>query len=384
MSTVERDRPDALSVAEVLRIMDVATAIRQDREIVEEQLNLDELKARLRERMIAAAKVTGEEITQEEVDAAITQYYDSLYNFHEPEPGLNLYLAHAWVRRNEILTYAGLALGALLLTWFLFLSPRGVFTITGRTRRKVEAVSVQVAGHQAAIFNLVKSRGAPAELTQLMAEADEARKSQDVARLEQVNGSLAALEDRVRRVDGLATEVDRLRNGARAVVKDPLVAQEIDKLAGEAETYKAGSDADRLQGVRDQLATLERQLREEYTVSVISASGNGRSAVKRAFNDTDGKRVSGYYLLVEARRPDGGVVKRKVHNAETGKDEEVSAWGERVPVEVYDRLAKDKKEDGILNESTFAVKKVGFAEEQVTMPGSDGRPLTRATQITTW
>ncbi len=80
MSTVNRDRPDALSVDRILRIMDVATAIRQDRETVDEQLNLDELKARLRERIVAATTATGEEVSSEEVDAAITQYYASLYS----------------------------------------------------------------------------------------------------------------------------------------------------------------------------------------------------------------------------------------------------------------------------------------------------------------
>ena len=42
---------------------------------MDEQLNLDELKSRLRERIIAASAETGEEVSPEEVDAAITQYY---------------------------------------------------------------------------------------------------------------------------------------------------------------------------------------------------------------------------------------------------------------------------------------------------------------------
>jgi hypothetical protein len=89
-------------------------------------------------------------------------------------------------------------------------------------------------------------------------------------------------------------------------------------------------------------------------------------------------------LIVEARTSDGTALKRRVHNIETGKDKEVTKWAERVPKEVYDRLARDKKEDGVLNETTFAVKRRGEAEEQVTMPGADGKPLTRLGQITEW
>jgi hypothetical protein len=102
------------------------------------------------------------------------------------------------------------------------------------------------------------------------------------------------------------------------------------------------------------------------------------------FTDAEGKRLSGYYLIVEARKSDGTTVRRPVHNSETGRDEEVTTWAERVPEEVYNRLAKDKRDDGILDETTFAVKRRGFPEEEVKMPGSDGRPLTRTAQITAW
>ncbi len=198
-----------------------------------------------------------------------------------------------------------------------------------------------------------------------------------------VSQSLAELESELKRVDDLGAEVDTLSRGMRAVAREPAVTTELDRLAAEAEAYRTGGDPARLEGVRDQLARLEKRVRAEYTISVVSSAGE-RSAIKRAYTDAAGKRLSGYYLIVQAKDADGSPVNRRVHNSETGKDEEVRRWAERVPEEVYNRLAKDKKEDGILNETAFGAKRKGFLDEEVTIPGSDGRPLTRTAQITTW
>lgn len=320
MAKATTEPSEAMSVAEMLRIMDVATAIRQDRELVDEQLNLDALKERLRERMIAAAKVTGEDVTPEEVDAAITKYYSSLHVFHEPPLSPALALAHLWVRREAILRGAVVVLGSLMLVWGLFLSPSGPFTITGRVQKRVAA---------------------------------------------------------------LGNEINRRAESIRAVSQDPDVSAQLSRLSGEAATYRKQQDEEKLRTVGAALADLDDRLRDEYTVSVVAGAGN-RSAVVRSKPGSNRKDVSGYYLIVQAKRADGTVIKRRVLNAETGKSEDVTTWAERVPKEVYDRLAADKLSDGILNETAFAVKRRGFPELQITMPGVDGRPLTRDVQITNW
>jgi hypothetical protein len=317
MSTASGGRAEPMGVSEVLRVMDVATAIRQDRELVEEQLDLDALKARLRDRMIAAAKVTGEEVTPEEVDAAIAQYYNSLHTFQEPPPGFAVTLAHLWVRRWPLARLGALAVVAAALVWGLFLSPSAPLSPSGRAQRQADA---------------------------------------------------------------LAREVTRRRDAVHALAKDPAAVADADRLAAEADTFRKQADPRKIEPVRGALADLEGRLREEYTVSV--ADPRGKSGIDRYV--PNGGPLSGYYLIVAARRPDGKVIPRRVHDRETNKVVEVTVWAERVPKEVYDRLARDKREDGILDETTFAVKRRGFPSEEVTMPGPDGKPLTRTGQITQW
>jgi hypothetical protein len=320
MSTAKQAQAEALTLPEMLRIMDVATALRQDRELVEEQLNFGELKTRLREKMIATARITGEEVSPEEVDAAIEGYYSKRFSYKEPPMSGPVAAAHVYVRRWSIAKWGGAALGSVFLVWWLFLSPTGPLTATGRTHRHAER---------------------------------------------------------------LASEIARRREAISAVARDSSVAPELARLAAEAETFKKLDDLPKLKELSASLARLESRLNEEYTVSVLAAPG-GRSAFTRYFPDDGGKKVSGYCLIVEAKTRDGTVLKRRVHNIETGKDKDVMRWAERVPKEVYERLEHDKKEDGVLNETTFAVKRRGEAEEQVTMPGADGKPLTRIGQITEW
>jgi hypothetical protein len=186
-----------------------------------------------------------------------------------------------------------------------------------------------------------------------------------------------------RQAEALARQIAKSRDAIQANVQDPGIANELARLATEADVYRKQDDPKKLESVRATLANLEARLRDEYHVSVVSEPGR-KSGIDRYFTDRDGRRVSGYYVIVEARKPDGTVVRRRIHNSESGRDEDVTTWAERVPKEVYDRLAKDKKEDGILNETAFAVKRRGFADEEITMPGPDGRPLTRTGQITKW
>ena len=320
MTRLDRDRPDSLSVPEMLRIMDVATALRQDRELVEEQLDVEKLKERLKERMLAASKVTGEPVTPEEVDAAIRQYYAGLYTFREPKLGFSVALAHLWVRRKEIIGGGCVALLCVALLWWSFFSPNARFSASGRKHRLVESLSASIA---------------------------------------------------------------RQGENVRALSADNSLAPEVARLAAEAEVYRKKEDAGGLESVRKKLTEMETLLGEEYTVHVVSRADR-KSAVDRYFKGEKGKKLSGYYLIVEARTSDGSVLTRRIHDDQVDSYRQVTTWGERVPEAVYERLKKDKQENGILNETAFAAKRKGSLDEEITMPGPDGKPLTRLGQITEW
>ncbi|MEZ6052836.1 MAG: DUF6384 family protein [Planctomycetaceae bacterium] len=145
----------------------------------------------------------------------------------------------------------------------------------------------------------------------------------------------------------------------------------------------AAGDVDRLDELRRRLTQIEARLQEEYEVRIVSGEGQ-QSGVDRYFTDEQGTRTSGYYVIVQAKSASGEVLTRNILNSETGREDRVSVWAERVPEAVYNRIRDDKQADGILNETLFAVKRRGEVEEQIVFAGDDGMPLTRDAQITRW
>src|SRR5688572_33075782 len=96
----------------MLRIMDVARTLRQEREIAQEQFNREEARQLLRERLKASTEITGSQVTEGEIDAAIESYFNNLHTYRDPPWGVQVFLAHLYVRR--VLVLVVLAIGALL------------------------------------------------------------------------------------------------------------------------------------------------------------------------------------------------------------------------------------------------------------------------------
>ncbi|MEL6896052.1 MAG: DUF6384 family protein [Planctomycetota bacterium] len=91
-----------LSLNEMLRVMDVAREIRQQRSTAERMFQQDDARAKIREKLMRSAAVTGEQVTEAEVDAAIDQYFANQHTFQAPESGFNTFVAHLWIRRTQV------------------------------------------------------------------------------------------------------------------------------------------------------------------------------------------------------------------------------------------------------------------------------------------
>ncbi|QDT00667.1 hypothetical protein HG15A2_40060 [Adhaeretor mobilis] len=110
---VMREQGQDFTLVEMTRIMDVASTLRREQALVEQQLNIDQVKAKLRERLLAAAEVSGDSISAEQVDVAVEHYYDRLHTYQDPPFGLGTALAHVYVRRGTIMKWA-IAIGAVV------------------------------------------------------------------------------------------------------------------------------------------------------------------------------------------------------------------------------------------------------------------------------
>ena len=105
-----------LTLVETLRVLEVARGLRQEREVAEVALARDEIRSLLRKRLMDAAVITGDKITEADVDAAIEQYFATQHTYQDPPMSFSVLLAHLWVRRISLLLIVGL----ILLAWTVF------------------------------------------------------------------------------------------------------------------------------------------------------------------------------------------------------------------------------------------------------------------------
>ncbi|MDM4018532.1 DUF6384 family protein [Roseiconus lacunae] len=109
-----------LSIAETLRVLDVAREMRDQREQAEVMFRRDEMRIALREKLMRTARLSGDHVTEEEIEAAIDQYLQTQHTYHDPEPGLKSFLAHCWVWRKRLIwSLAGVASAAGLIYLFV-------------------------------------------------------------------------------------------------------------------------------------------------------------------------------------------------------------------------------------------------------------------------
>ncbi len=307
------------TVPELLRIMDVATALRREREMAQKELAIDETKVKLRERLRAAAIESGDPVTEVEIEAAIGQYFATQHEFSEPRGTWKVFIAHAWVRRTTIAVATCAALAVTAFSWWAFFSSSAPMSSTTRAKHQLESAS-------------------------------------------------ASLETALGR--------------ARAIAANDAARAAVDVLAREVEGARSLGDVPAMNQLATRTDALTRVLEESYELHVISRP-NENSGVDAYYDDAAGKRLSGYYLVVEARSGDR-VLERKVRDAELQRESTVRKWGEQVPKEVYDRVGGDRRADGIVDETLFATKRRGELDEVVVMTGADGRtPLPRGRKITT-
>lgn len=141
--------PEAdLSLPEMLRVLDVARQLREDRQTAQQTLQRDELRTELRRKLKQSAEVSGDTVSDAEIDAAIDQYFDNMHVFHAPPPGFSTFLAHVYVlRRRVAVGVAAVALSVATL-WFLFGSPWAPLSPSRRAANRAVAMVTQAESLQ--------------------------------------------------------------------------------------------------------------------------------------------------------------------------------------------------------------------------------------------
>jgi hypothetical protein len=314
MSTTLPAEAKPQTLDEVMLAMDVVDTLRHQDDLVSRELDEGRRETELIERLRSIYKTQGIEVPDSVIRQGVAAIKENRFVYDPPAPGLGVSLAKLWIARGRI----GKTIGAAALV--LGLAGGGWWFAIEQPKR------AEAARIEREIGDLI-----PKALAQGHREATaEARVDAARARADQL---LA---------DGQAALRRRDAAGGRKAVTD-------------------------LEGLR---ATLT----QEYWLRIISRP-NEQTAVWRVPQRNPNAR--NYYALVEAVAPDGRVLSLPVQSEEDGRTTNVAKFGVRVSAEIFNQIARDKQDDGIVQRNRLGEKKRGELDVNYAFPVMGGR-------ITTW
>ncbi len=152
---------------------------------------------------------------------------------------------------------------------------------------------------------------------------------------------------------------ERLESAYRSVVevaKSEEAGQQAQQLYRAATSALQSGDEDSAQLALESLQDLRNTVEQAYTLQIVSRPGEQSGVWRVPEANPDARN---YYIIVEALSADGRLLQVPVVNEESGQIEYVSKWGLRVAEDVFQRIAADKQDDGIIQQRKFGVKQSG-------------------------
>lgn len=168
---------------------------------------------------------------------------------------------------------------------------------------------------------------------------------------------------------GLPAQMDALYETIFDETKVQQAVSDADALVLRGKAYSAEGNRAGAEDIVERLTALRDLLRQEYMLRIVSRDGELTGFWRTPQNNTD---ATNFYLVVEALDADGDPISLPVLNEENNQTDVVSTWGVRVPPAVYDNVAADKRDDGIVQTNLLARKSSGFLDVEYMMPVLDG------------
>ncbi|MFM9863463.1 MAG: DUF6384 family protein [Micropepsaceae bacterium] len=135
-----------------------------------------------------------------------------------------------------------------------------------------------------------------------------------------------------------------------------------DGLLRDGQTALGAKDITGTRAAISNLETLRAKLVQTYQLRIVA---DGTTGFFRIPNINESAR--NHYIVVEAIAPDGRSLTMPVTNEEDGRSYNVNAWGLRVPQATFDAVARDKRDNGIIENRILGQKQRGELDPRYTM-----------------
>jgi len=117
------------------------------------------------------------------------------------------------------------------------------------------------------------------------------------------------------------------------------------------------------------LRNLYASLGYAYHVNIVNRPGEASGVYRIPDINSDARN---YYLIVESVDYNGNALKLPILSEESGKVKDVSKYGIRVNKYLFDKIALDKQDDGIIQNKTIGKKERGFLAPNYSIETTGG------------
>ncbi|NVK35500.1 MAG: hypothetical protein HWE23_13520 [Rhodobacteraceae bacterium] len=158
---------------------------------------------------------------------------------------------------------------------------------------------------------------------------------------------------RVELTEGIPARLNELNNRISGLTSDTSVMLEAQRLLEDGLTAASDKNVASARKASTDLENLAKNLAAAFEVKIVSREGVPTGVTR--IPDANSK-AKNYYIVVEAVDPDGRVIERQVISEENGEATTVTIWAQRVSRSIFERVRKDKGDDGIVQDAVLGTK----------------------------
>jgi len=155
----------------------------------------------------------------------------------------------------------------------------------------------------------------------------------------------------------LPKQVQSSMNEIQQIAKNPDVIAQAQEQAAIVKRAIDSEDFEAAQAGLDNMQSVVESLESEYVIRVISRPNQNSGVWRVPPSNPNGLN---YYLIVEAIDKRNNVVAVDVLNEENNKRQRKKVWGLRVNETTFQKIAADKRDDGIIQNNKVGQKTLGY------------------------
>lgn len=284
---------------DVMLAMDVVDTLRHEQNLLTRDLNVEDRRAALIERLRGIYEAQGIEVPDAVLMDGVMALEEERFKFVPAKPGFGTKLAYIYIGRKKWLPLVYSLMAVIFGAW--------------------------------AINYAAFVRPGQAETRRVSSLLDEALPKR--------------LEDFKTRALGTNPQTD--------------VAVRINNLANETETALQAKDVDLAQTRLNNLGDLTKTLEQSYELRVVNKE---REPSGVFLTPKSGGDIRNYYLIVQPIDGAGEIIRVLIEDEEYRKTIWSSKFGVRVPVDVFNAVAADKSDDLIIQNDILGRKEIGALE----------------------